>query len=696
MGSRPHPAGLTTGDPVAEVEGPAAPWRHGRVSDEKKAGKRSPVVKVTTISYDSGSRSHVAPNERTERRLFGDIKHVLPPYSPESLCTRFENSNCLRQNIDAYATTIDGYGHRLVPVVNLQAEDADQRVADLIVLERSLAADLDGDGEIDEIPEPTKQEIADKKAQLQRAMRLELARTESWFEHCSPRVSFVGIRMRMRQDKELTGNGYWEGVRNSQADLVELVHVRPSQLRIRPIGEPIAVWTRIATTPISYTQILRPMAFRSYVQITDGAKKIYFKEFGDPRVMSAETGDYFPDPTLKAEDPPPKEREAQLASRQRAIAAMRGKEPNARPATELLHFLVYAPRSGPYGVPRWIGNLLSVDGSRHAEETNLNGFENNMIPSQWVLVGGGSIDGSDVEKIKGDLKEFREKKNRNGVIVLQAQAPDNAAGDATSGAVKIDVKPMTGDQISDALFMNYDEKNRDKVGESFRTPRIVRGDTRDFNRATAEAALTIFEDQVCRPERNEFDHFMNAVLLPDIGVKYHRFVSNAPNLADPAVRAEILEKLSGGAPLTAQEAREEAAKIIGRELKQIEGDWLDLPLPFTLAGMSDPLSAAGAAAAGDEDEDEEDGAPADGDKTPTEGDDAAPPAKKKKGRRTKLRSKALVGQAARLLLLREVLKTQERDVLLRAFKDAKRAKNKRPAPKTTTPEYGKDNDEELT
>ena len=53
--------------------------------------------------------------------------------------------------------------------------------------------------------------------------------------------------------------------------------------------------------------------------------------------------------------------------------------PSDGPATEILHFRVHNPRSA-YGVPRWIGNLLAVLGSRQAEEVNFLYFENKSVP----------------------------------------------------------------------------------------------------------------------------------------------------------------------------------------------------------------------------------------------------------------------------------------------------------------------------
>jgi hypothetical protein len=41
-------------------------------------------------------------------------------YDPEALCLLMEHANSLRQNVDAYATNIDGFGHRLEPAIDFE------------------------------------------------------------------------------------------------------------------------------------------------------------------------------------------------------------------------------------------------------------------------------------------------------------------------------------------------------------------------------------------------------------------------------------------------------------------------------------------------------------------------------------------------------------------------------------------------
>ena len=64
---------------------------------------------------------------------------LLPPYDPETLCLLVEHSNSLRQNVDAYATNIDGNGYRFDAVIDFDAEEALSKVADAMMLERMAA-----------------------------------------------------------------------------------------------------------------------------------------------------------------------------------------------------------------------------------------------------------------------------------------------------------------------------------------------------------------------------------------------------------------------------------------------------------------------------------------------------------------------------------------------------------------------------
>lgn len=113
----------------------------------------------------------------------------------------------------------------------------------------------------------------------------------------------------------------------------------------------------------------------------------------------------------------------------------------------------------------------------------------------------------------------------------------------------------------------------------------MRGESKDFNRATAESALRFAEDQVFQPERDEFDFLINRKLLADMGVRFWKFRSQTPVTRDPERMTEMVEKLVRVGVLTPEEGRLLAGDIFNREFRKIGDDWTKRPITLTLAGI---------------------------------------------------------------------------------------------------------------
>jgi capsid portal protein len=234
-------------------------------------------------------------------------------------------------------------------------------------------------------------------------------------------------------------------------------------------------------------------------------------------------------------------------------------------------------------VPRWVGNLLSVLGSRSSEEVNYLYFESKSVPPLALLVSGGKLSDSSVPRIERFIEEnIKGKRNFHRILILEAEGAANASETAKA---KIEIVPLTQVQQQDALFQAYDERNIDKVGSSFRVPRLLRGDSRDLNRSTAEAALRFAEDQVFAPERDEFDFMINRRILPDMGIRFWRFRSQTPVTRDPERTSDMVTQLVRVGVLTPEEGRMLASDIFNRELAKIGDDWVKRPITLTLAGV---------------------------------------------------------------------------------------------------------------
>jgi PBSX family phage portal protein len=497
-----------------------------------------------------------AASRASEETAFTDAGALEPPYDPAVLCQVFEHSNSLRPNVDAYCTNIDGFGHRFEPVIDFDSEDAPRKVGDCLRVERAWQAEQ---GTLPECAavDPTDDEVQAAVQRLGRLARAERARLEAFFDSCTFDESFIALRRRTRLDLEVTGNAYWEVLRTAAGQLARFVHVPSHTMRLMPLDAvPVEVAERVRVSPISYDRITVRRRLRRYVQVL-GTTRVYFKAFDDPRIISRKTGQVFA-----------------------SVEDLRAADPSDAPATEIHHFAVPSPHS-PYGVPRWIGALLSVLGSREMEEVNFLYFTNKSVPPLALLVSGGRLSESSVPRLTTFIEEnLKGKKGFHKILVVEA----DGAGTGESKA-KIDLVPLTQAQQHDQLFGTYDQANIDKVGAAFRIPRILRGDSRDMNRATAETSLRLSEEQVFQPERDEFDHMVNRVVLGELGVRFWRFRSNAPLTRDPERMTEMVERLTRVGVLTPEEARSLAGDIFNREFRYIADDWVRRPLTLTLAGV---------------------------------------------------------------------------------------------------------------
>lgn len=511
------------------------------------------------------SRAMPVETSDTAFSLAGGIE---PPYPPAWLCMVIEKSNSLRPNVDAYVTNIDGYGHRISQLLDPDAEDAFEQVKRNLVLDRHLDRQVMLDAGVPEsmvppIQQPTDQEVIDTIATIRDAAAIESARLESFFKYCCAESSFVTLRRQTRQDLETTGNGYWEVLRDKRGRISEFKYLPAYTVRLRKTDPaPVEVSRVTRETLLRQTKTTTRRRFRSFVQELDGAV-VFFKEFGDPRAMSHKTGKSYA-----------------------SLAELEAAEGAGLDASEVLHFRIHSPRS-PYGIPRWMGALLSVLGSREAEEVNFLYFSNKSVPPLAVLVSGGRMTDQTVKRLQDFIEsDIKGKANFHKILVLEADSPATASTGDHAGRARIELRPLTMAQSSDGLFQRYDERNIDKVGSAFRLPRLLRGDSRDFNRATADACLVFAEQQVFKPERDEFDFMVNRKLLPELGAIYVEFVSSTPTTTDPTELSEILVRMTEGGIITPDEARELSSPIWGWDLPRIDADWVTQPLKLTLAEMA--------------------------------------------------------------------------------------------------------------
>lgn len=513
-------------------------------------------MKAEIIGGGSKSEEALAALFSADEKLPGGA--VTPPYDFERLYNLFEMSGILRPNIDAYVTNIDSFGHHFVPSIDIGHKDADTRIADAIFYERYL------ENPAETPAEPTDAEVNQRKEELRRTARLEFSRLKTFFGFCCPDMSFVELRRRTRQDIEVIGNAWWEVARNELGEISNFYYMRPLNMRLtKTDDEETEVEEYIKVTDITWKTVKRRKRFRRHVQILKGKKPTFFKELGDPRVISRKTGKPY-----------------------ESVEEMRKKEGQATlEATEVIHFLIFSPES-IYGIPRWISNLPAVLGSRELDEVNLGYFKNNVVPPLALLCSGGRFGKGVAERIEEFIDEhLKGRKGIHRILVLEAEG-QKATGEPGPKAVpQVKFVPLRDVQQTDALFQNYDKRNTEKLAQSFRLPRMLRGDDSMINRATAFAGLRFAEEQVFEPEREQFDAYINREILPLLQISFWLFRSNAPVTRDPEKMVDMVDKLVKNGVLLPAEGRELAADIFNRQFVELAEDWSNQPLPLTIAQL---------------------------------------------------------------------------------------------------------------
>lgn len=532
---------------------------------EQIARPREPMMKAYSIGIDKADQMSADTAPNTSSIALQSVDILEPPYDPGHLVRLFEHSSSLRQNIDAYKTNIDGFGHVFDPILELKEAGARDLVSDALFLERGAAAQSGLEGALAQVSlAPTDAEIDAKIESIRYAMRLEKAQIESFFDNCVAEESFTSLRRKSREDLEVTGNGYWEVIRNEANLITQFCYMPSRSVRVsQKKSEKVSVPQQVRVGLLAFKTETYKRRFRRYVQL--GEPAVFFKEFGDPSFVSSRTGNSYP-----------------------TLEALQATERDVEPANEVFHFKIHSLKNGAYGVPRWIGNLLSVLGSRSAEEVNLAYFDNKAIPPIAILVSGGRLGDESVKRIQDFVEtQIKGKKNFHKILVIEAETTVGSIGlGDNAGKMRVEIKQLTDAQLKDGLFLAYDSANMDKVGMGFRLPRLLRGDIRDFNRASAEAALDFAESQVFVPERNDFDFAMNRFILPLLGIRYWRFKSNGPRLSDSQTWGDMITKLTLAGILTPADARELAGKkVLSHELPVIKADWTNQPLALTIAGV---------------------------------------------------------------------------------------------------------------
>jgi len=494
--------------------------------------KRTETVDVTKDAGTVGGQSKQLEEDPFEA-LSAAGQLIEPPFDMLTLALLPENNTELGPCVETMEVNIEGFGYRFIPRVT----------------------------------------VTETKDELSKLVHAEKVQLTNFFMYASIEDSFTMLRRKLRKDLEVTGNAYLEVIRDAKGQVQAFTHIPSYQMRLgRMEDKQFQVEVPIHELQIDGSvKVVRVKAwqrFRRYAQskaihlrnlsYLGGYKLRWFKAYGDPRIYDNTNGTLIED------------------------ADKLERMPEDRKANEVIHFRLYSSRS-PYGLPRYVGNLLSIFGDRASEEINYITFKNNNIPSMVVLVSNGQLTEGSIQRIESFVEsQIQGSDNYSKFLLLEAEASGDDGEDG--GQVKIAIERLVEEQHKDALFQNYSNNNQEKVRRAFRLPPIFLGKADDYTRNTAETSRVLADEQIFAPERDEFDQFINRRLFPDMGIIYHRFKSNSPNTTDNQQLVKILAGAEKTGGMTPRIARLLIEDILSLELPPLPDDFpADVPFSMTMA-----------------------------------------------------------------------------------------------------------------
>lgn len=331
--------------------------------------------------------------------------------------------------------------------------------------------------------------------------------------------------------RETFGIGYIECIRNVAGELVgiDFIEDTPTIDMTYPL-EPYVDAEYIYQGEV----ISRRKKFKKFRQ-TVGGKTVYFKEFGDPRIMDKRNGKYLKDNDTLDLD---------------------------YQANEILDFTV---GNGYYGTVRWIGQVLTVDGNYRAENLNNNYFRNGRHTPLMIIIKGGTLSDDSFDKLQQYMEGIKGESGQHAFMILETEKNETTVDFGDEKQPDIEIKDLASILQDDELFQQYQENGRKKVQSSFLLPDLYVGYTTDFNRATAQTAMEITEKQVFQPERTSLAWQINNKLLNGYGLKYVGAKFDEPDITNPDDIAKMLNVSERAGGMTLNDARALTRDTLGLE-----------------------------------------------------------------------------------------------------------------------------------
>lgn len=468
---------------------------------EKKAG-RQVNVRIISPSGSSAIMKSDKQEHMSKEEGYNSSEWLSPPMNLYGLRELVKESTILPQCIRAYKNNIAGFGLRVKYI-----EDYDEETAE---------------------------------------MRTEFENLERILQLLNFDTAAKEVFENMIESRETYGIGYAEVIRDISGNVVQIEYIAdtPSIMMTQPQDEYVDV-------PYFYKgeKILRKKRFRRYKQQV-GGKTVYFREFGDPRIMDKRSGEYVSDgKTLEL----------------------------GYQANEILEIKI---GSEHYGSVRWEGQILTVDGCRSAEKLNNSYFRKGRHTPMAILINGGTLSDESYNKLQMYMNDIEGENGQHAFLLLESENVEITPNLNDDQKPKIEIKDLASILQKDELFQEYMDNGRRKTQSAFLLPDLYTGYTTDFNRATAQTAMEVTEKQVFQPERKSLAWIINHKLLNGYGFKYCEVEFQSPDITNPDDIAKVLSIMNNAGGLTMNDAHDYACQTLGKNAEDYPEEFGQYPIKY--------------------------------------------------------------------------------------------------------------------
>lgn len=480
------------------------------------------------------------------------VEILDPPYDLDFLAEMKNLSESLQACIEAYSVNISGFGYEFLEEKPTYLKDGKRYY---------------------------KEDHSEVDPQTVLEMNEELSRLKMFFESVSLDRTWTTLQSLKMNSKYSTGNAYYEVERGGANQLQGFIYVEPQNIRLTKRQPELIKIDQFVKNPQTLEYVIneRGKYFRQFIQQDSSGKRIYFKEFGDPRIMNALTGKYYKDSKGKF---------INQKNIPKSFFTQRKKDgEDFVTATELMHFKIPAINDADgYGYIIHINLVPVLLGVSYSDLSDYHTLENKGIPEAMVIIEGAKAKNL-VNEIEDILKNNKKLRNYQSLLFVGAEGVNSGTNvNPSYKNPSIRIEPLNLILSKEGLKgkTEYIEKVNERVATAFRLPTFFFGKLDNVNRSVAEFAIDLVNKQVFRPKIVEEDADINKFIMTELRAKYYRYASTMGRMENPEI---ITQNLKDGIQLGSilpSEARPKYSDILGIPLDNISNDFMNTPYPEAL------------------------------------------------------------------------------------------------------------------